>query len=180
MSSGHEKHIEFSSHVQPMFPEPPVRSPRMASEPPAGALRSGDFAAYDRKGVEEFFSAAAEARQRILRQIADVQRRLADAEAVLVEPSSGGDDVSAVRAVLDGQRLLRAEVRANERAVSAIVESAEAEAALILATARAAIASRPPGTVAASPPAAAASVALRYDHGRASNNCSPSASAGRS
>lgn len=110
----------------------------MSPEPLERFPDTNGFAAYDRQSVERFFLEAFEARGRLLGQTAAARRRIAVAEAVLANASD--DEFRSVRTVLEGQSFLRDEIRANERAVAAVAENAEAEAGRILAAARARVA----------------------------------------
>lgn len=125
---------ESSPRVQPVFPDPPLPSRRMSPEPLARFSVAADFVAYDRQGVERFFEDAFAERRRLLQEIAQAMARIAAAEAALADADS--DECYSVESVLQGQRLLRAEARANERAIEALAAQAEASAARILAAVR--------------------------------------------
>lgn len=92
------------------------------------------FTAYDRVGVDRFFVAAVERRAQLLVEMATARRRIADAEAALAGASDA--EFRCIRMVLDGQRLLRDEVRVNEQAVADVKVAAEAEAERVLESAR--------------------------------------------
>jgi len=105
----------------------------MAAEPLERVTETDHVAVYDRSSVESFFHAASESRTRLLEEIAVAKTRIAVAEAAAAPDTNS----ASARTVVEGQRLLRDEVRANRRAVAAITDWAEAEVARILASARA-------------------------------------------
>jgi cell division septum initiation protein DivIVA len=70
-----------------------------------------------------------------LLEIATARHRIADARAALAEFDES--EHACIGAILDAQRALRDERRANERAVAAVHASAEAEAEQLLREARA-------------------------------------------
>lgn len=106
----------------------------MGVQPDRSFTAADSFTAYDRQGVDRFFVDAVERRATLLSGIATLRRRIADAEAALA--GSSDPEFRCIRAVLEGQRQLRDEARANEQAVAAVAASAEAQVERIMASAR--------------------------------------------
>ena len=104
------------------------------------AKESGEragFAAYERQTVHRFFAAARQERARLLTDIAAARRRIAQARSELA--ASADSEYACIHAVLDAQRALREEQRANDRAIAALLADAERQAEQILRDARAGV-----------------------------------------
>ncbi len=106
----------------------------MTRPPRPSSSEAEPFPAYERRKVESFFASALDERVRLMGEIAAARRRIAEAKASLAEATDM--EYSCLRVVLDAQRQLRGEQRANEKALAAIEAEAEAEAETILARAR--------------------------------------------
>jgi len=106
----------------------------MTTLPRASAPDSGGFSAYERSEVESFFASALDERMRLMGVIAAARRRIAEAKASLADATD--TEYSCIRTVLEAQRRLRGEQRANEKAIAAIDARAEVEAERILLRAR--------------------------------------------
>jgi cell division septum initiation protein DivIVA len=94
----------------------------------------GGYSAYDLRSVERFLLEACEERGRVMEEIAVARQRIADADAELARASA--TEVRLARMVIDAQRVVREDRRANEQAVAAIRADGEARAARIMGAAR--------------------------------------------
>lgn len=106
----------------------------MAGEMSVGSPGTPGFPAYERETVDRFFADAWAERMRLLTKIADARRRIAHATAALMATADSED--ARIRTVLDAQRALRDEQRANARAIAAVHADAETQAELLIRNAR--------------------------------------------
>ncbi|HEX7276737.1 MAG TPA: DivIVA domain-containing protein, partial [Acidimicrobiales bacterium] len=92
------------------------------------------YSGYDLRSVERFLLEACEERGRVMEEIATARRRIAEVDAELAQSSE--TELRLARMVIDAQRVIREERRANDRAVAALRSDGEAQAERILSAAR--------------------------------------------
>jgi len=92
------------------------------------------FSAYDLRSVERFLLEACEERGRLMEEVATTRRRIAEADAELARSSE--TELRLARMVIDAQRCVREERRANEQTLAAIRAEGEARAERTMTTAR--------------------------------------------
>ena len=89
---------------------------------------------YDLRSVERFLLETCEERGRLLEEVATARRRIAEADTELARASEA--ELRLAQMVVDAQRLIRDERRANERAVAAILADGETRAERVMIAAR--------------------------------------------
>ena len=92
------------------------------------------YSGYDLRTVERFLLEACEERGRVMEEIATTRRRIAEADAELARSSE--TELRLARMVIDAQRLIRDERRANERTVAALRSEGEMQAERMTVAAR--------------------------------------------
>jgi cell division septum initiation protein DivIVA len=92
------------------------------------------YSGYDLRSVERFLLEACEERGRVMEEIATIGRRIAEADAELARSSDA--ELRLARMVMDAQRVMREERRANERAVAAVRANGAAHAEQVMVAAR--------------------------------------------
>jgi len=102
----------------------------MTGELPTPPSDGNGFVAYERATVDRFFDDAFEERARLLSKMATARRRIAEAKVALAAATDS--EYSCIRAVLDAQRALREEQRANETTIAAVHAHAAAHAEQIV------------------------------------------------
>jgi len=93
-----------------------------------------DYTGYDLRSVERFLLEACEERGRVMEEIASARRRIAEVDAELARTSE--TELRLARMVIDAQRVVREERRANDRATAALRADGELQAERIMIAAR--------------------------------------------